>query len=374
MKFCFFGDVSNSLKGKTKGGGELQIALLAKALVLDGQEVTIIDPYSSESFITDEGIHVVNVPSWNKGIKGLRLIWYRIPALYKLFKEQKADYYYGRMRTYFHMLSYLAAKKNGKKYILAIASDIDVLSLRDKYKYEYKANFRLLKYLTLLLPGDLVFKYLTNKADYVVLQHSGQDVNWKSFKGKKIIFPNIIDKNSLKITKGGIEKEYFVYLGSLTILKGSDRLYQLAFIVNSAKPIMIIGQPNDYKSQKIFEQLKGMDNVIIKGRLDHDEAIQLVANAKALINTSNYEGFPNVFLEAWALGVPVISLKVNPGNVFEKYDLGVCCDDDLMKMSNYIVNPDMYKENKEAMSSYINTFHDFNTAGSRFIGVLSNSL
>lgn len=372
MKFCFFGDVSNSLKGKTKGGGELQIALLAKALVLDGHQVTIIDPYSKESFITEEGIQLLTVPGWNKGIKGFRLIWYRIPGLYRLLKEQKADYYYGRMRTYFHLLSYLAAKKTKKKFILAIASDIDVLSFRDKYKYEYKANFSLTKYLTLLLPGDMVFKYLIRKSDYIVLQHSGQDVKWKNFKGKKTIFPNIIDKSSLITTKIDNDKEYFVYLGSLTMLKGADKLYQLANIIGGAKPIMIIGQPNDDKSVKIFGQLKEMSNVIIKGRLNHNEAIQLVANAKALINTSNYEGFPNVFLEAWALGVPVISLKVNPGNVFDKYDLGVCCQDDLTKMSNYMINDGINKGNKNAMFSYINTFHDFNTAGKRFTDILSN--
>ena len=32
MKICFWGDIAGALTGNTSGGGELQIALLAKAL------------------------------------------------------------------------------------------------------------------------------------------------------------------------------------------------------------------------------------------------------------------------------------------------------------------------------------------------------
>jgi hypothetical protein len=371
MKFCFFGDISNSLRGKTKGGGELQVALLAKALALKGQEVIIIDPYSEESFITDEGIKVINVPDWNKGMRGLRLLQYRIPALYKLFKQQKADYYYGRMRTYFHIITYWAAKKLKKKYILAVASDVDILNFQQIYKYEYKPNFGLFRYLTLLLPGDIVFRYLMKKADYVFLQHAGQDINWGLMKGKKVIFPNIIDQQYPAVIKN-TSNDYFLYLGSLSILKGSDKLYQLASMIDGNVKLIIVGQPNDEKSTEIFEGLKKIPNVDVKGRLNHRDSLQLVANAKALINTSNYEGFPNVFLEAWSLKIPVLSLKVNPGNIFDNYDLGVCFKGDLMKMKEHINRNEMVAGNNGEMLAYIAKFHDFNTAGERFLNTLNN--
>jgi glycosyltransferase involved in cell wall biosynthesis len=40
------------------------------------------------------------------------------------------------------------------------------------------------------------------------------------------------------------------------------------------------------------------------------------------------EGFPNVFIEAWACGIPVYSLKVDPGNVIEREGLGVIAHGD----------------------------------------------
>ena len=43
MKICFWGNIAGALKAKPDGGGELQIALLAKALAKAGHEVVVID-------------------------------------------------------------------------------------------------------------------------------------------------------------------------------------------------------------------------------------------------------------------------------------------------------------------------------------------
>ncbi len=174
MKFCFFGNVSGALKGKTLGGGELQISLLAKALALKGHEVVIIDPYAEENFITLEGIKLISVPEWKKGPKVLRMFLFRIPALRRMFAEQNADFYIVRMRSYLHLIPYLAAKKNGGKFIQSIASDIDVLSERKKFKYDYNSSFKI--FVTEGLANDVVFSYLLKRSNYVLLQHCGQRI------------------------------------------------------------------------------------------------------------------------------------------------------------------------------------------------------
>lgn len=369
MKICFFGYISPAIKGKTMGGGELQVFLLAKALALDGHEVVIIDPYGDGNFTTADGIKVITIPEWKKGFKGWRLFTHRIPALFRAFKEQNADYYYVRMRSYIHLIPYIVARRNGRKFIQAVASDIDVLNEWKKYKYEYRANFKLSKFLSQFLPSDLAFNYLLNNADYVTLQHSGQRFQNTS-KTKQVIFSNIIDTSNLPVTSVGL-KEYYIYVGSLTMLKGADNLLKLINSIDPSICFVIVGLPKGEDAKSIYNALGKKPNVLLKGQKDHKETIELISNAKALINTSYYEGFPNIYLEAWATGVPVVSLTVNPGNIFNNYRLGICCNSSLEKMKSCIETNATDKFQPEKLKEYVSEYHDFGSAARRFLNAVS---
>src|SRR5262249_54797652 len=53
-----------------------------------------------------------------------------------------------------------------------------------------------------------------------------------------------------------------------------------------------------------------------------EEVRKLIENSRVLVNTSRAEGFPNTMLEAWSMGVPVVSLTVDPGGVILREGLG----------------------------------------------------
>lgn len=371
MKICFWGDVAGALKGKTPGGAELQISLLAKALAMSGHEVVIIDPFASESFVTGESIRLLAVSGFNRGLRGIRLFLYRLPALWKIFVDQKADYYFITMRFYLHLIPYFAARKTGAKLILAIASDLDLLGSRIKYKYSYKPRYSFWDYLTVRLPSDIAFNFILRKADIILLQHTGQILPPSGFRGKAVIFPNIIDVSELSISEHA-SKDYFIHVGTLCILKGLDKLYELILKTDKKLKFVIVGQARDNKAKKILAKLAQIENVEITGRLNHDETIRLIANSRALISTSYYEGFPNIFVEAWATGVPVISLKVNPGDVINKYNLGICCKGDLQSMAESLESIKIEDFDSNMLVSYVKEFHDFNSASKRFSHILDS--
>jgi glycosyltransferase involved in cell wall biosynthesis len=370
-RFCFFGSISGALIGKTTGGAEIQIALLAKALAIKGHQVIVVDPYANESFTTPEGVKLINIPNWNKGLIGIRLIVHRIPILYKILKSQAADYYYVRTRSFLHLIPYIVARKSKAKFIQAIAQDIDVLSLRNQIKYEFKTNSNISKLLFVNFPSFLVSNYLLKRADFIFLQHAGQKLHSKQPRGKVAIFPNIVEIINLDFNKESL-MNYIIHVGTLTTFKGSESLYKLIEILDSNIKVIVVGKPGDKKSETIYNKLAKFPNVFLKGRLDHDATLQLIANANTLINTSKYEGFPNIFLEAWATGVPVISLIVNPGNVINEHSLGICCDGSLHEMKTSIESFKVARIDNSKLILYIKEFHDFHSALDRFDSIIKS--
>jgi glycosyltransferase involved in cell wall biosynthesis len=84
-------------------------------------------------------------------------------------------------------------------------------------------------------------------------------------------------------------------------------------------------QPTPY-SDRLWQRAKGLANVRLHGRLSHEQAKALIRSAGLLCCSSVYEGFPNVFLEAWSLGVPVVS-TVDPDGVIADEGLGAAAVD-----------------------------------------------
>jgi glycosyltransferase involved in cell wall biosynthesis len=369
MRICFWGNITQALDGNTAGGAELQIALLAKSLAIAGHEVIVIDPFTNESIITPEGISIKKIENWNSGIRGLRLFLNRIPSFLRLLIEIKADYYYVRQRSYFHILAFIASKKNKAGFIQAIACDIDTSGTYKKIKEEYISNFNLIKYIFISLPNDLVFQYLLTRSNIILFQHSGQQL----FKAKPhqlfSIFPNIIDASAIPFLKS-CNGNYFVHVGSISILKGARNLLKLISSLCPTINILIVGKARDKASQKIVNEISTFNNVDIKGKLGHKETINLISNAKALINTSNYEGFPNIFLEAWSAGVPVISLNINPGMIFSNSNLGYYCKGNYSLMKEQIESFQIDSFNRNEMKQFVSDFHAVEKSATLFESII----
>lgn len=58
------------------------------------------------------------------------------------------------------------------------------------------------------------------------------------------------------------------------------------------------------------------------GEIDREEVCSLLERARLLVNTSDFEGFSNTFVEAWLRGVPVISLTEDPDGFIRDRGLG----------------------------------------------------
>ena len=371
MRICFWGDVAGALKGSTPGGSELQISLLAKLLVKYGHEVIVIDYTILKGFTTIDGVKVIPIKGWNGGIRILRTFTHRFPQLYKTLIKQEADIYYCRIRDFRHLITYWAARKVNAKFVYALADGLDELKFSDRCKYEYFTNIGWVWWFFNILFSEIIHPVLLRKSDFVFAQHGGQK---KSLLGKGIqssIINNLIDITNLQVKNA--EQSDFVCVGSLAKNKGLVKLYEI-IKKTPEYTYKIVGQPRDKTGFRYYEKFKSMQNVSLLGRLDHENTLLQIMNSKALISTSSIEGFPNIFLEAWACGIPVLSLYVNPGNILIHENIGYFADGNIEKLLHFmaIVNSDETLSDRAKV--YIDQNHIINDQKIEEIGALFTSI
>ncbi len=372
MKICFWGDIGKALSGNTSGGGELQIALLARALARAGHEVVVVDHQTDQETQTVDGIKILPIIGWNKGIRGIRTLTHRLPRLYSTLRDQKADVYYCRIRDSRHIIAWWAARKVKAKFILGLAEDLDVLSFRMRWKYYYLNYIRSPWVIVDGIFCEMVYPWLLHKSDVVFAQHEGQKEILAKRGIKSVIFNNLIDLSLLPSITGA-EHDHFIYVGCIDKRKGFAQFFEL--VKNSPKhTFKVIGPPRDKEGHFYYEKLKSLQNVTLFGKLDHSETLYHIANSKALISTSWMEGFPNIFIEAWAYGIPVLSLNVDPGSRIKNERLGEVLNGDLNDMLNAIDSFRYTRDFAERAKNYVDRTHALNEYKVNEINKLFNDL
>jgi len=75
----------------------------------------------------------------------------------------------------------------------------------------------------------------------------------------------------------------------------------------------------------IARSMDGIHGLEYLGELDMDGVNELLESSHLLVNTSTYEGLPNVFIQAWMREVPTMSLGVDPDNIIRHESVGAVC-------------------------------------------------
>jgi glycosyltransferase involved in cell wall biosynthesis len=115
-----------------------------------------------------------------------------------------------------------------------------------------------------------------------------------------------------------------LWVGNIQRLKRPDRVLELAERLPEVK-IHMVGAPLPFQ-EALFRQVReaaaAKTNLVFHGRMSYRDTNDLYGRAKVLVNTSDIEGFPNSYLQAWIRGVPVVTL-IDPDRVIERQGLGV---------------------------------------------------
>jgi glycosyltransferase involved in cell wall biosynthesis len=124
--------------------------------------------------------------------------------------------------------------------------------------------------------------------------------------------------------------------------------------------------------QTLAGQIESLPNVRWHGYVDHARMRALYQQSQVLLCTSQSEGFPNVFLEAWSCAKPVLT-SVDPDGIVATFQLGqVATDYTTLKqhLREFASRRAMWKACGQRGYQYVREHHGAATAGDALEGVI----
>jgi glycosyltransferase involved in cell wall biosynthesis len=136
----------------------------------------------------------------------------------------------------------------------------------------------------------------------------------------------MIRSSSLPAEPTQQEGEAFLWISRLVDYKRPLSYLRLAESVPEARFWAVWSVTDETRpglTEEVDSALERISNLEVLGQLPHEELLSLIDRAVAVVSTSAAEGMPNVFLEAWAREVPVLSLDYDPDGRIQSLGLGI---------------------------------------------------
>jgi len=126
-----------------------------------------------------------------------------------------------------------------------------------------------------------------------------------------------------------LDRQAFLWVGRAAPYKRPEAFIDLALAVPEARFRMILvtaGEQGHELARGVVDRCRSVPNIELLDPRPRAELMRLIESAVAMVNTADYEGMPNIYLESWARGVPALSLLHDPDGVIERESLGFFAD------------------------------------------------
>jgi glycosyltransferase involved in cell wall biosynthesis len=167
-----------------------------------------------------------------------------------------------------------------------------------------------------------LFEWGVRTAAEVVVQTDEQAVLCRSRFGRD---PVVIRSIAERAEPRSAAPEAFLWVGRMAPYKRLDVYLDLAAALPEAG-FWLVAPPSGDDQPEIAARVeragRELPNLAVLPPRPRSELVELMARAVAVVNTSEYEGMPNVFLEGWARGVPALAFSHDPDGVVAAQRLG----------------------------------------------------
>ena len=330
--------VFNKKSTKTFGGATIQMYLISKELgkLRNHKVFSFISDYGSLDFDESGKFNLVKTFRENENL------FKKIFKFIKKLKLIKPDVIIQHGLSPLSPFLSMYSKANKIKLIFIFASDVESVG-----KYQNSKN------------KCLFFKTLLRNASLLITQNVYQKENLLKFYDKSsiIIYPAFEMLNKFPDKK----RNTVLWVSRCDKLKNPEVFIQLSKKNPNLDFIMVCPPSNDLNYySKIKESAKKVKNLTFKEFVSFQHIENYFKEAKIFVNTSDYEGFPNTFLQAIKFGVPILSLNVNPDEFILKYNCGYVCKNDIN-----LLNKNLKKLFKDKYKYNLLSKNAFNYAGEK---------
>jgi glycosyltransferase involved in cell wall biosynthesis len=288
------------------GGSETQVFLVSQALASKGLRVCLC-VYEIPGGGIPDSLHGVDILHRRPylGGRGVGSSVLEALAIIRTVAGLDADVIVTRIAGPHVGLVGLAAKFARRRFVYSSASLTDFGFRARRPKMRDSILYRLGLYL----------------ADDVVVQTEEQANFCAAWIGRK----PIVVKSFVEPAPGRVNApEAFLWVGRAAWYKRPLEYVELARALPEARFWMVAVPDRESGSlvgdiQKAAAEVPNLEVLEPRPRA---ELMGLIDRAVAIVNTSDFEGMPNVTLEGWARGVPALTLAYDPDALIEKRGLG----------------------------------------------------
>jgi glycosyltransferase involved in cell wall biosynthesis len=278
------------------GGAEVQQCALARLLAASGYRVSMISfDYGQPSPSTVDGVTVHKSFRPDAGVPVLRFLHPRLSTMWRVLREVDADVYYQRSSAMWTGVVAEFCRRHGKRSIYAGASDRDfevgqeqIVHRRDKW----------------------IYRRGLARVDAIVAQNPFQVASCRRNHGREaVLIPSCYVLPADRKPQNG---DRVLWVGTIHDYKRPEWFLEIAERLPQRRFVMVGGPSvgGEKLGPGYFDEVRrraaSLPNVEFTGFLPLAEVEKQFDRARALVSTSVYEGMPNVFLQAWARGVPTL--------------------------------------------------------------------
>lgn len=297
------------------GGAQLQQVLLARGLLRHGFDVSmvVVDQGQPEG-ASWSGIRTHKAYPPAGGLPVMRFVHPRLTGIWSAMRRAAADIYYcscaGLLPGQLAMFAKWARRPVRTVYRMAHDHDARPHDLRIP-------NRR----------GEWLYRYGLPRMDLILAQTEAQQTEMlANFGLASRVIRSLVDLPELRDDRPrDIDA---LWVSNIRPIKRPEMYLSLAEGMPGAHMHMAGGTQPGHERQyaAIQERARQIASLTFHGPVPYDVTNQLLLRTRVLVNTSQSEGFPNTYLQAWARGVPVVG-TFDPDGVIRREGLGFAVDD-----------------------------------------------